>query len=72
MQTKVRVLIIIILFFICAVFISFKTLNQKENNATNTSGKLKLENYLTQYNPDFHTKGIMKSSFKHEVEHNLR
>ena len=65
-----RTIILITLFFICVVFISFNVLVPEENERTNVSNKLKLEDYLTQYNPDLNTKGIMKSSFKHGLTHN--
>ena len=60
-----RAIILITLFFICAIFISFTALTPQGNKTVNVSGKLKIEDYLTQYNPDFQAKGITKSSFKH-------
>ncbi|MBN8569122.1 MAG: hypothetical protein J0M18_05790 [Ignavibacteria bacterium] len=66
-----KILIILLMFFICATFISFSVFTPEENKATNTSAeKLKLEYYFTQYNPEFYSKGIVKSSFKHEVNYN--
>lgn len=59
-----KIFIVIMLFFICAVFIYFAPFIQNDSTPVKTA---KLEIYLTGYNPDFQTKGIMKSSFKHEV-----
>jgi hypothetical protein len=66
-----KILILILLSFICAAFISFTLFTPEDNNTLNTSAeKIKFENYFTQYNPGFYSKGIVKSSFKHEVKYN--
>ncbi len=65
-----KILILILLFFICAAFISFTLFTPEENRTINTTTeKIKLENYFTQYNPEFYSKGIVKSSFIHEVKY---
>ncbi len=64
-----KLLTIILLFFIYAVFISFSVLAPEDNKIINTSAeKIKFERHFTQYNPDFYTKGIVKSSFRHEAK----
>lgn len=66
-----KLIIVILLFFICAAFISFTLFTPEENRTINTTAeKIKFENYFTQYNPEFYSKGIVKSSFKHEVIYN--
>lgn len=65
-----KLLILILLFFICAAFISFTFFKPEENNTMNTSAqKTKFESYFTQYNPEFYSNGIVKSSFIHEVKY---
>ncbi len=62
-----KTLIILSLFFISALFTAFAQYEQSVNPYTVDT---KFEKYFTGYNPDFKSKGIIKSAFKHEVIHN--
>lgn len=61
-----KFILLIVLFIICEVFIAFSNAPEQEK-ALNASKGLELKKFFTGYNPDLEKKGIMKSSFKHEM-----
>jgi hypothetical protein len=70
MQLKMRILILTTLFIVCAAFVSFKVITREGNIAGVDSTESNFKKHFTGYNPDFEKRGIVKSSYKHEVINN--
>ncbi|MBS1493811.1 MAG: hypothetical protein JST55_09880 [Bacteroidetes bacterium] len=62
-----KIIILIALLFICGIFIGFNHSTSDNNTSINDSKRKKFDEYFTKYNPEFVSKGLMKSSFKHEL-----
>lgn len=62
-----KILILISLFIVCAAFVSFKMITPEDNKAGVVSKESNFKKHFTGYNPDFEKRGIVKSSFKHEI-----
>ena len=65
-----KILIIVILFIVCALFISFTMITTEEGKKEVVSKEINFKKYFTGYNPDFEKRGLVKSSYKHEVIYN--
>lgn len=65
-----KIIILISLLFICVTFIAFNHSIPTDDKSINESERKNFEEYFTKYNPEFVSKGLMKSSFKHEVKFN--
>lgn len=60
-----KILIISALFIMCSLFAAFSQFGHTDNN--HHVADPKFQKFFTGYNPDFQNRGIMKSSFRHEV-----
>jgi hypothetical protein len=62
-----KIILFISLLFTCVTFIAFNHSASADINSHYVSGRKNFDEYFTKYNPEFVSKGLMKSSFKHEV-----
>lgn len=65
-----KILIIITLFIVCVMFISFTLITPEGRKGEVVSKEINFKKYFSGYNPDFEKRGIVKSSYKHEVIYN--
>jgi len=63
-----KIILSITLFFICAALIAFTELIPQNERAVTTEQKIDFDKHFTKYNADFEKRGIIKSSFRHEVK----